>query len=120
MTEAAPTSHECLKLTDLLGHVSDRWTLRILLTLDRRSMRFNELKRSVEGVSQQMLSRSLKNLERDGMIVRTVHPTVPPQVEYGLTELGASLAEEGRRLGHWASSHIAAVDASRQDYDGGR
>lgn len=100
-----------------MGRIGDRWTLRILLALRDGPRRFNQLRRDVEGVSQQMLTRTLKMLERDGMATRTVHPSVPPQVEYALTPLGASLADEGHRLGAWAIDRLQEIDAHRALYD---
>ena len=82
-----------------------------------RPHRFNELKRSIGDISQQMLTRTLKALERDGMVRHTVHPTVPPQVEYTLTDLGHSLSEPVMQLGAWARGHIATFQANRTRYD---
>ena len=82
-----------------------------------RPHRFNELTRSIGDISQQMLTRTLKALERDGMVRRTVHPTVPPQVEYTLTDLGHSLSGPVMQLGAWARGHIATIQANRARYD---
>jgi DNA-binding HxlR family transcriptional regulator len=82
-------------------------------------MRFNAIKRAVGGISQQMLTRTLKTLERDGMVSRTVHPTVPPQVEYELTALGHSLSEPVMALGSWALQHLPLIERHRASYDGG-
>lgn len=113
----APLSRECSALHELIGRLSERWTLPVALTLYRGPVRFNAIRRAVPGLSQQMLTRTLRTLERDGMVTRTVHPSVPPQVEYALTELGRSLVEEGLRLGAWAHAHIEEVDSSRASYD---
>lgn len=116
----APPEHDagtCRKVGDLMSYLGDRWTLRTLVALGGGPRRFNQLRRDLEGVSQQMLARTLKALERDGMVTRTVHPSVPPQVEYALTDLGASLAEEGRRVGAWAFARIDEVDTHRDRFD---
>ena len=84
----------------------------------QRPRRFNDIKRTVGGISQQMLTRTLKALERDGMVSRTVHPTVPPQVEYALTVLGHSLSEPVMLLGTWAGRHLGEIEANRARYDG--
>jgi DNA-binding HxlR family transcriptional regulator len=83
----------------------------------RGPQRFNAIKRIIGGISQQMLTRTLKALERDGMVSRTVHPTVPPQVEYALTPLGHSLAVPVRALGAWARGHMEEIDGHRIRYD---
>jgi DNA-binding HxlR family transcriptional regulator len=118
MTASVRDDSACGMVLDVLGRLGDRWTLRVVLTLHARPHRFNELRRTVEGVSQQMLTRTLKNLERDGMVTRTVLPTVPPQVEYELTDLGRGLGDEGARLGGWAFARLAEIEASRDQYDG--
>jgi DNA-binding HxlR family transcriptional regulator len=81
------------------------------------AIRFNQLRRAVTGISQQMLTRTLRNLEREGMVLRTVHPSVPPQVEYELTLLGLALADEGVRLGIWMQMHLPEIEKSRRVFD---
>lgn len=81
-------SADCRRLNSVLSLVGDKWTVMIVMVLIERPRRFNDIKRTIGGISQQMLTRTLKALDRDGMVSRTVHPTVPPQVEYALTELG--------------------------------
>jgi DNA-binding HxlR family transcriptional regulator len=83
-------------------------------------MRFNHLRRAVPPISQQMLTRTLRSLERDGVVDRTVHPTVPPQVEYALTDLGTSLAEQGIQLGLWVEANLEQINAKRAAYDATR
>lgn len=117
MTIQHHTPSRCQAVNGLLGHLGDRWTLRVIIALEAGPKRFNHLRRAVDGVSQQMLARVLRALERDGMLIRTVYPTVPPQVEYALTELGASLAEQGRQIGAWAGDRIDEVVAHRDRYD---
>jgi len=109
---------DCLRVAKLLGRLGDRWTLPVVVTLNERAMRFNQVRRAVEGISQQMLTRTLRTLERDGMVTRTVHPTVPPQVEYALTPLGGSLADQGIRLGIWLMANVEEIDRNRAEYDG--
>ncbi|MBO9713822.1 helix-turn-helix domain-containing protein [Sphingomonas sp.] len=119
-TPHQPLPHaECVRFGELIARVGDRWTLPVTVTLLAGPLRFNQLRRAINGVSQQMLTRTLKSLERDGMVTRTVHPSVPPQVEYALTALGVSLAEEGMRIGAWARDNMAAIHSSRERYDAG-
>jgi DNA-binding HxlR family transcriptional regulator len=110
-------SSECRRLSGVLTIVGDKWTVMIVMVLMGQARRFNELKRTIGGISQQMLTRTLKALERDGMVSRTVYPTVPPQVEYALTDLGQSLAQPLQALGIWAGVHIAEIEANRHEYD---
>jgi DNA-binding HxlR family transcriptional regulator len=110
-------SAECRKLSSILSIVGDKWTVMIVMVLIERPRRFNDIKRTIGGISQQMLTRTLKALERDGMLRRTVYPTVPPQVEYALTELGHSLAGPLRTLGEWALDHLGEIEGNRVAYD---
>lgn len=110
-------SIECRKMSSILSIVGDKWTVMIVMVLVERPRRFNDLKRTIGGISQQMLTRTLKALERDGMVRRTVHPTVPPQVEYALTTLGHSLALPVRELGRWARAHLGEIEDNRDTYD---
>src|SRR5690242_7536683 len=102
---------DCRRINGVLSIVGDKWTVLIVMVLRERPRRFNDIKRTVGGISQQMLTRTLKALERDGMVQRTVHPTVPPQVEYALTRLGHSLAEPVRSEEHTSElqSHVNLV-----------
>jgi len=113
-------SEHCRKMSSVLTIVGDKWTVMIVMVLTERPRRFNDIKRTIGGISQQMLTRTLKALERDGMVSRTVHPTVPPQVEYALTELGHSLAEPLRELGAWAGAQLETIEANRLRYDAKR
>lgn len=110
-------SSDCRKLSGVLTIVGDKWTVMIVMVLMDQPRRFNQLKRTIGGISQQMLTRTLKALERDGMVSRTVHPTVPPQVEYALTDLGQSLAEPLLALGNWAGAHVVRIETNREAYD---
>lgn len=120
----APHPHanpDCRAVSELLSRVGDKWTVLIVKALEAkrqgRGLRFNELKREIGGISQQMLTRTLKRLERDGMVARTVHATVPPQVEYALTELGRSLSVPVLALAEWTFDHLPEIHANRAAYD---
>lgn len=117
LTTPEPIHVECGRFSGVLSLIGDKWTVMIVLTLTKRPRRFNEIKRTIGGISQQMLARTLRALERDGMVARTVHPTVPPQVEYALTNLGYSLAGPIRELGSWAGAHIAEIEGNRSAFD---
>jgi len=114
-----PTSllPDCSGVGDLLSRIGDKWSVQVVVVLHRRPERFNGVKRGVPGISQQMLTRTLKNLERDGLIERTVRATTPPQVQYALTRLGMSLAEPVRALATWAIDNRAAIRDSRTRFD---
>lgn len=113
-------SDHCRRMSSVLTIVGDKWTVMIVMVLTERPRRFNDIKRTIGGISQQMLTRTLKALVRDGMVSRTVHPTVPPQVEYALTEMGHSLAKPLRALGSWAGDHLGQIDDNRSRYDARR
>ena len=118
ITRSALIVHgDCRKVSRVLARIGDKWSVLIVMLLIGRPRRFNELKREVSGISQRMLTLTLKGLERDGLVWRTVHPTVPPRVEYGLTPLGHSLAAPVRALGEWAKAHMDEIDAAQARYD---
>ena len=100
----------------LLDRIGDRWTVLIVGTLDAGPRRFTEIATAVEGISQKMLTQTLRSLERDGFVARTAYPVVPPHVEYELTELGRSLQDPLRALERWAVEHMDAVEARRDSY----
>lgn len=102
---------------EILSRIGDKWTMQVVVSLRDQPRRFNDIKRQVAGISQQMLTRSLKALERDGMLTRTVVDTNPPQVEYALTRLGLSMAEPVRQLAQWAGDHLPVIRENRQRYD---
>lgn len=113
----SPTSHDCRKVSRVLARVGDKWSVLVVMVLRDSPRRFNDIKRTLEGISQQMLTRTLRGLERDGMISRTVFPTNPPQVEYALTTLGRSLSGPLVALGQWAYNNMAAIDIARTAFD---
>ncbi|HUL03947.1 MAG TPA: helix-turn-helix domain-containing protein [Gemmatimonadales bacterium] len=103
---------------DVLARVGDTWSVYIIHVLgDAKTLRFNELRREVDGISQRMLTVTLRGLERDGLVTRTLYPEVPPRVEYALTPLGATLRQLIRGLVAWAGAHLAEVDTARASYD---
>ena len=108
---------ECRRVGEVLGRIGDKWTVLIVDELGEGPRRFNELRRAIKGVSQRMLTLTLKNLERDGLVSRTVTPSVPPRVDYALTDLGRSMLTPVRALGEWAAAHIPQMDAARRRYD---
>ncbi len=120
LTTSEPIHVECKRFSGVLSLIGDKWTVMIVMTLTERPRRFNDIKRTIGGISQQMLARTLRALERDGMVARTVHPTVPPQVEYALTALGRSLADPIRELGFWAGTNIAEIESNRSTFDEAR
>jgi DNA-binding HxlR family transcriptional regulator len=108
---------DCQKISQVLARVGEKWSVLIIMFLASSPRRFTEIKRSIDGISQRMLTRCLRGLERDGLIKRTVHSVMPPHVEYELTALGHSLTKPVVALGTWASDHIADIDAARQAFD---
>ncbi|MCA1199645.1 helix-turn-helix transcriptional regulator [Sphingomonas sp. R647] len=120
MDMTAPAAHDPARCRDIarhLGWIGDRWTLPVVVVLATGTLCFNGLRRAVAGISQQMLTRTLRRLERDGVVTRTVHPTVPPMVEYALTPLGHSLAALGQDLGRWVVDHERTIHASQAEFD---
>lgn len=101
---------------DVLDRIGDRWSLLVLLTLERGTLRFTALQRAVGDISQRMLAQTLRMLEQDGLISRRVYPTIPPKVEYTLTKLGTSLLERIEPLVDWAGANHAKVKAARKAY----
>ncbi|WLS01857.1 winged helix-turn-helix transcriptional regulator [Shinella oryzae] len=102
----------------VLDRLADKWALLILDRVKHEPMRFNHLKRDIKGISQKALSQTLKKLERDGLVSRTVHPTVPVTVAYALTPLGATLKETVAAIAHWAERHMDSVLDAQRAYDG--
>ena len=107
----------CKNVAPVLNRVGDKWSMLIVMILSGGPKRFSELKRAIDGISQRMLTLSLRGLERDGLLTRTVTPTIPPRVDYELTELGIGLREPVKALGDWAIEHIACICAAQQRFD---
>jgi len=102
---------------EALDRIANKWTTLIFGLLEGGPRRFSDLRRGIGGISQKMLTQTLRDLERDGLVQRTVFPVVPPRVEYELTPLGRTLSEPIASLRRWAEEHIAAVTAAQQRYD---
>jgi DNA-binding HxlR family transcriptional regulator len=101
----------------VLTRVGDKWSVYIVSTLGSGTRRFSELRRSIVGISQRMLTLTLRGLERDGLVTRTVHPTVPPRVDYALTPLGLTLLEPVSALARWADSHAPEIQTAQARFD---
>src|SRR5215510_1106377 len=116
----APNAHEgadCRAVASVLARVGDKWSVFVIMMLGDGPKRFNELKRMIGGISQRMLTLTLRGLERDGLITRTVTPSIPPRVDYELTDLGRSLQQPVIQLAEWAVGHLAAIHAAQQRFD---
>lgn len=113
----AHSSAACRTVTEVLSRVGDKWSMQVVMSLGGGALRFNVLRRAIDGISQRMLTRTLRNLERDGLVSRTVTPTVPPRVDYDLTSLGRSLVEPVNALGQWAIAHREIMAAARERFD---
>ena len=109
---------QCSAVNDILARVGDKWSVRVVMALEGGSRRFNQLRRDIPAISQRMLTRTLRLLERDGLVSRTVTPSVPPRVDYALTPLGKSLCDPVARLGNWVIANIGRVEAARAVFDG--
>ncbi len=110
-------SENCQAVSQVLSRVGDKWSVLVVSILGMGPMRFNELKRAVNGVSQRMLTLTLRALERDGLVTRTVFPSVPPRVDYELTTLGRSLLNPVLALTGWALDHRGDIDTARRKFD---
>jgi DNA-binding HxlR family transcriptional regulator len=112
-----PANPVCRTISTLLSRIGDKWTVLVVSELGEGSKRFNELRRQIPSVSQRMLTLTLRNLERDGLVNRTVTPTIPPRVDYELTELGRSLLEPVNALSAWALDHVEAIHGAQARFD---
>ncbi|MCF6344764.1 MAG: helix-turn-helix transcriptional regulator [Devosiaceae bacterium] len=110
-------STNCQAMGEVLNRIGDKWSIMIVGTLRNEAVRFNEIQRQIGGISQRMLSRTLRNLERDGIVKRTAYPEVPPRVEYELTKLGHSLQPAIEGLWNWASTNFSEIETARMKYD---
>jgi DNA-binding HxlR family transcriptional regulator len=111
------SSEACQAVTGILSRVGDKWTVLVVELLGQGPMRFNELRRLIGGISQKMLTTTLRGLERDGFVTRTVFPTIPPRVDYELTDLGRELLVPVHALGEWARQNTARVAQARARFD---
>ncbi|PAY04990.1 transcriptional regulator [Bradyrhizobium sp. UFLA03-84] len=113
-----PAEHQdCRGVASVLSRVGDKWSVLVIMLLRDGPRRFNELKRMINGISQRMLTLTLRGLERDGLVTRTVFPTIPPRVDYELTDLGRGLAVPVMALGEWAFAHLPEIEGARNDFD---
>jgi len=108
---------DCRAVSQVLSRIGDKWSVLIVNLLGRGPRRFNEIRRTVGGISQRMLTLTLRGLERDGLVTRTVSPTVPPRVDYALTDLGRSLLVPVSALAQWALTHQPAMERARRAFD---
>jgi DNA-binding HxlR family transcriptional regulator len=108
---------DCRAVSEVLARVGDKWTVLVVWTLGGGSKRFNELRKALGSISQRMLTLTLRALERDGLVTRTVFPTIPPRVDYELTELGRSLLDPVSELGSWARKNRPAIENARHRFD---
>ena len=121
VTTLQPYAHEssdCRAVNSILARVGDKWSVFVIMVLSNGPRRFNEIKRMVGGISQRMLTLTLRGLERDGLLTRTVFPTIPPRVDYELTDLGRALSKPVEALGRWAFENQGEIKAARERFDG--
>lgn len=112
-----PDHPECRAISDVLQRVGDKWTVLVVSQLGSGRMRFNELRRTIGNISQKMLTATLRDLEQDGFVTRTVYPTIPPRVEYELTDLGRDLLQPVEGLIVWARVNRERMEAARHRYE---
>ena len=110
-------TEDCRAVSQVLSRIGDKWTVLAIELLGRQPMRFNELRREIGAISQKMLTSTLRGLERDGFVKRTVLPTIPPRVDYELTQMGRDLLEPVSALGRWARANGARIENARRRYD---
>ena len=108
---------DCRAVADILSRIGDKWTVFVVRSLADGPRRFTEIKRLINGISQRMLTLTLRGLERDGFVTRTVTPTIPPRVDYELTEIGRTLIEPLNTIGEWATTHRQQVEDARDSFD---
>ena len=110
-------AEDCRAVSEVLARVGDKWTVLVVTVLGEGPKRFNELRRALGSISQRMLTLTLRGLERDGLVTRTVFPTIPPRVDYELTKLGHSLLDPVSRLGLWARQNRSGIEDARRRFD---
>ena len=108
---------DCRRVGHILARIGDKWTILVLTALGDERMRFKALHRAVDGISQRMLTVTLRNLEQDGIVIRTVYPTIPPKVEYELSERGRSLKQALSPIGRWVLDNQSDIEASRSHFE---
>jgi len=111
-------TEDCRAVSEILQRIGDKWSLLVVRRLGDGPMRFNELRHAVGGISQKMLTTTLRSLERDGFVTRTVFATIPPRVDYELTDLGRELLIPVKGLAEWAMANMGRVNEARQRFDG--
>ena len=112
-----PSNPVCRTISTLLSRIGDKWSVLVVTTLGEGPRRFNELRREIPSVSQRMLTLTLRNLERDGLVSRTVTPSIPPRVDYALTEMGRSLLKPVNALAEWAIDNVETIHAAQARFD---
>ena len=113
-----PVRHQaCVAAREVLNRVGDKWSVMVIALLGDRTLRFSELRRAIEGISQRMLTLTLRGLVRDGLATRTLYATIPPRVEYALTPLGRTLLKPVRALAAWAEKNRVQIQAAREKFD---
>ena len=112
-----PSNPVCRTISTLLSRIGDKWTVLVVTTLGEGPRRFNELRREIPSVSQRMLTLTLRNLERDGLVSRAVTPSIPPRVDYALTEMGRSLLKPVNALAEWAVENVGTIHAAQARFD---
>ena len=118
VTDQIEVDHSnCRRVAPILARVGDKWSILTVMNLSGGSKRFSELRRGIDGISQRMLTLTLRGLERDGFVARTVTPSIPPRVDYELTPLGRSLCEPVMALGGWVQANLDVIDAARVAFD---
>jgi DNA-binding HxlR family transcriptional regulator len=118
-TISAPSLHsgDCHNVARVLARIGDKWSVLVIILLAEKPRRFNELRRAVDGISQRMLTLTLRGLERDGLLTRHLTPVIPPRVDYQLTDLGRSLCKPVRALGAWAKEHGPDIERAQAAFD---
>ncbi|WP_338864784.1 helix-turn-helix domain-containing protein [Myxococcus stipitatus] len=107
---------DCVAMREILSLIGDKWSVMVIVNLSEAAVRFSDLKRAIEGISQRVLTHTLRGLERDGLVQRTVHPTKPPSVDYALTTLGRTLIEPVSTLALWAHHHRPEIERARESF----
>ncbi|APR78812.1 Redox-sensing transcriptional regulator QorR, putative [Minicystis rosea] len=108
---------DCVATREILSLIGDKWSVLVIVNLGEGTMRFSDIKRAIEGISQRMLTLTLRGLERDGLVTRTIFPTIPPRVDYDLTDLGRTLLEPVTVLAMWAQHHRPEVQRAREAFE---